>query len=161
MFLSIHAFGLAALLPILASTTPTLTPGTGHARVKNRCSKNIYLHSADSAIGPEYTLLPNAEYVETYSVDPRIGDGVLKATLLNDGLFVAGAPQAIMSYLLRPEDGTVWYSLAQVYGDLGVGFAIETSDETCKGIGEPKVTNEPPKGEFCGAHGDITLVFCA
>jgi hypothetical protein len=140
----------------------------GYIGVTNKCSKPVYVWYVGSEISTKHTVGFNETYSEPLARDPITGGIAIKVTTVDDGLFVPGVPQTILSYSLNVSttegQSTFFYDLSDVFGDAFAGSRVEArlGDSRCETLVWPD--GVPPAGSqvrVCSANSGAILSLCA
>ncbi|KAI5801208.1 hypothetical protein EDC01DRAFT_780924 [Geopyxis carbonaria] len=147
---------------VLAATTASMATALNTAFVTNKCTFPIYVWSVGSSVSNQSTLETGQSYSETTHRDATTGGIALKVTTEENGLYVSGVAQTILSYTL--DSTQLWYDLSDVYGDAfkGKKVAVTVSNSACSGI--TWATGVPPAGSqtrSCDPTANIRLTLCA
>ncbi|CAL5871500.1 uncharacterized protein PFLUO_LOCUS5753 [Penicillium psychrofluorescens] len=143
---------LAALAPLASA---------GEAIVVNNCLAAVHLWSVGGSVGPEHTLQPGEEFMETVHYDSESGGVAIKITRGVNGLYT-GAPQTDFAYTL--DGNNLWYDLSDVFGDpfSGKKLSVKTSNPSCPEIcWASGVSPVGSQTKVCGPAANITLTLCA
>lgn len=114
----------------------SVVQAVGNATVTNQGTDPIYVYSVGAQVSPVTVLATGQTFSEPLHYDPTTGGIAIKVTAVQDGIY-NGSPQLSFQYTL--DGNTVWYDLANTYGEAFPGFplVVTPTDPTCPTIDWP------------------------